>query len=228
MLIASDHGLTLKGVLLALVASGGLGVRRIVGSRNHSVRSLSFLEKISLLNDFNGDGAIGAGLDTCRGLSLFKSVVTHITFSHNPKICIVFWDIIRAFERAILASDALIIKVTNNTIVFFLVSFNRTAIKASRVKTVMAGRGDGLFELMIRGGVVNAAYIPPAFILRETIEAMTSNHTGFATCALVKIYFKGILLSSRGFANGYEVFVVRFESMPAFCLMLLTKAFNGT
>jgi hypothetical protein len=90
---------------------------------------------------------------------------TKIAFPDNPAFGRILGYIIRAFEDAILAANALVVEVTNGACVsVFFVSGNGTTIQAGWIRAMMAGRGDGLLVGRFLRYTLENSRVPPVFI----------------------------------------------------------------
>ena len=84
-------------------------------------------------------------MHTSRSFTFSKAMMTHVTFPNDAAFTRIFRHVVRTFENAVRAANALVIEVTNDTgIGVFFVSADGTAIHAPGIFTVMTSGGDGL------------------------------------------------------------------------------------
>src|SRR5262249_42593093 len=94
-------------------------------------------------NQLDGDCPARTRLDACWSFARGEASVAHVAFTHDATLRGIFRNVVGTFENTILAADALIIEMANDTGPgIFFVSKNRTAIEAGRVDAMMASGCD--------------------------------------------------------------------------------------
>ena len=93
----------------------------------------------------DGDRAAGARLNARRRFTDCEASVAHVAFANDAASGGIFWNVVRTFENAILAADALVIEVTHNSRVSVLfIGQNRAAVETSGINAMMAGGSNNL------------------------------------------------------------------------------------
>jgi hypothetical protein len=197
-------GLTLVGNFTADIAGGGKGdVRRWCAGKEFVFGAESGGVDLDDRNRFSG-----AGLHAGGSFAFGEPLVTHVTFANDTTFVGVFWDVVRALENAIFATDALVVEVTDDAGVGFLfVGADGAAVHALWFEAVMTGGGDGLLKT---GGVIAAfekANITPGLIFVEAVKGVAGYDAGLTTGAFVQFDLKGVLFSLRWLFEGDEMFV---------------------
>jgi hypothetical protein len=141
-----------------------------------------------------------------------KTGVTHVTFAHDAETVVVFGNIIRALEHAVLATDALVVEVTDDAgeWVFFVGEYGAT-IETAGIGAMVTGAGYGLLKRMGASAANQHADVAPSFFFIEAVEGVATGDTGLAARAGVEIYFEGVLFAGAGFRKRNEVAINRFE-----------------
>ena len=88
---------------------------------------------------------VGTGLDACGRFAHSESIRAHVALAYNAQTFRVVRNFVWAFEDAVLATDALVIQMADDTsdgILF--VCENGTAIQACRIYAMVACSGDSL------------------------------------------------------------------------------------
>ena len=87
-----DRSHIFRQCILAAEGSGWFGVLRVVCSGDDIWCMLVDV----FIDDFNGNGAIGAGLDTGWCFAFFEAAVAHITLTYYSKVCVIFGNVVWA------------------------------------------------------------------------------------------------------------------------------------
>lgn len=187
----------------------------LVGTWNDRVAGNGLPNDACLRNGCDADGLRWAGLHAGRSLAFRQAIVTHVALSHNALAFGVFWNVVWAFQNTILAADALIVQVKDNSgFGVFFISQNGATIRTCWVFTVMAGCCHCLLIGMIRCAAMNQTDISPCFILLQTVEAMTCRNAGLAACAAIQIYGKCILLARLWSRQRDQLAIVGLKVWP--------------
>ena len=130
------------------VGRGRESVFRIWARREEAFRGVS--REVPFVNHStidNGDanGSAWAGLNTGGCFTDRQSIGAHVALAHDAKPIGVMRHFVGAFKNAILATDALVIEMPDNSGEgIFFVSEHRAAVQAGWVDAMMASSGDRL------------------------------------------------------------------------------------
>src|SRR6478609_7277969 len=92
--------------------------------------------------DPDADSMAGTCLNTGGGFLGSQAAMAHVTFAHDASLGRILGNIVRAFQHAVLAPNALVVQVSHNAgegILF--VCQNGAAVQASRIQAMMASAG---------------------------------------------------------------------------------------
>ncbi len=157
------------------------------------------------LHDFDFDGFIRTGLHAGRGFTFREAALAHVAFAHNATLKIELRHLIRAFQNAVAATDALVIEMAHNAgDGVFVIGEHRAAIRTGGIGAVMAGGGDGL-QVGLLARANEQAHVAPAFAFIESIQRMAGGHAGLAAGAGIEIDLEAILLTGIRFAQRDEM-----------------------
>jgi hypothetical protein len=71
--------------------------------------------------------------------------MAHVALTNDTSLFGILWNVEGALEDAVRTTDALVVKVTNNSgVTRLLVSLHRASVETLWVGAVVAGSGDGL------------------------------------------------------------------------------------
>jgi hypothetical protein len=162
-----------------------------------------------LFDELNANRFMRTGLNASRSFPCGESADAHVALPDDPQPLGVFRHVIRAFQNAVLAADALIIKVSDNSGADILfVGTHRTALQASRLEAMVASCRDGLLIRPFSRAAMNQADASPGFVLIETVQGMTSANTCLAARAGVQTHRESALLARGRRVGRNEIAVV--------------------
>src|SRR5690606_5422312 len=125
---------------------------------------------------------------------------------------VVFGNVIRAFQHAVLAADALIIQMSDNARErILLVREHRAAVETGGIRTMMTGRRDGLLNGTTMVASDDEAHIAPGFLVVETIERVARRHARFAAGAGIEIHLESVLFANFRPGERNQITINRFE-----------------
>ena len=148
----------------------------------------------------NTDGLGWAGLDAGRRFANPEALLTHVAFADDAEAFIVFRHIVRTFQNAVLAADALIIEMAHDPgdrILF--IGENRTAVEAAGVGAMMAGGRDRLLIGRSVRPTGHESNIAPRLVFIESIESVAGGDAGLAAGAGIQVDFEGVLFAGLRF-----------------------------
>ncbi len=182
------------------IVRGLVGGRRCGDSRRRRTGkkciTLSVVEDCGDIHNLDGDCAIGTRFNACGGLSLCEAVLAHVALSDDAEATVVLGHLIGTGESAILATNALVIEVLNDTcLCVLLVRAHRAPVHARRIEAVVACGRDRLLDRVFGRAAVNHSYRAPRFIMVETVQLIAANHACLAACAGIQIDLEAILLA---------------------------------
>ena len=135
--------------------------------------------------------------------------MAHVTFTHDAESGIKFGNVVGASEDAVLATNTLVIEVSDDAgdrILF--VSEYRAATCTGRIVAMVAGTGDDLSPGTVAVTTDEHLCVPPGFVGIETVEGVAGGDTGLATSAGIEINFEGILLIRTWAAQRNQIAIV--------------------
>ena len=187
---------------LGEVAGGGLGVGGVGGGGEEGSVEEGVGRRVGRDGGQDGDdrdGVRGAGLHAGGGFAFGEAAVAHVAFADDAEAFAVLWNVIRALQHTILATDALVIEVADDAgerVLF--VGENRAAVEAGGIGTVMAGGGDRLGERVGAVAADEEADVAPGFVVVEAVEGVAGGDAGFAAGAGVECDPEGVLFAGAG------------------------------
>ena len=108
-----------------------------------------------MIDDANTDGFARTGLDAGRGFADREAVIAHVAFADDPERFAVHGHVVRTLERAVLAADALVVQVADDSrLRVLIVGIDRAPCQAARIDAMMAGRCDRLLKGTVLSGSV--------------------------------------------------------------------------
>lgn len=156
-----------------------------------------------MVDDFDADGFVRAGLGADGRFTHGEAACAHVAFADNAFARGILGHVVRAFEHAILAADALVIEMMNDPGGgIFLVGKNRAARGAGGIDAVVAACGDRLKVRRFRS--MDRADVAPHFVFVEAVERVAGADASFAAGATVEVDDKSVLLAGFGFAERDE------------------------
>ena len=162
-----------------------------------------------MIDDGDANGFARAGLDAGGGFTGGQAVAAHIAFAHDSKRRIVLWNFVGTFQDAVLAADALIVEVLDDSGDWiFFVSEDRAPVEAAWIDAMMTGGSNSCLERGGSGPSVKRTDRAPGFIFGEAVEAMAGRHAGFATGAAIQIDIEGVLLALPGMGDWNQVTII--------------------
>jgi len=157
-----------------------------------------------------------------------QSAMAHIALAHDASFGGILRHIVRAFQDAILATDALVIEMANDPCVrILLVSEHGTTIEAGGVEAMMARGGYGLLIRLDRRASLQQPHGAPGFIIIESVEGMARTNTRFASGAQVQINGKGVLFARAWLSEWYQAMIIASLSGKLGFIVLSSETFNG-
>jgi hypothetical protein len=173
----------------------------------------------------DGNGAARTSLDAGWRFSLRQAAVTQVAFADNAAAGRIPGYIVRTFEHTVLATDALVVEVTDDPGEWiFFIGQDGAPMQAGGFDAMVTGRGDGLLIGFRLRTSMEQADGAPGFIFLQSIERMTGAHTGFASGASIEVDAKGILFARAGALEGDQI-LVKLSSPGD--LVPLSEAVNG-
>ena len=157
-------------------------------------------------NDRNADGLVRTGLHARGSFTRGKSLAAHVAFADDASGVGILRHIVGAHQDAILATDALVIEVEDNSgqLILFIRE-HRTAIEACRVDAMVARRGNELLKRPPPIVAYEHSHVAPCFVIIEPVQRMARRDTGLAATAFIKLNFKRELLPGRRDRQGDEI-----------------------
>ena len=135
-------------------------------------------------------------MDARRRLTDCKPRGTHVALADDALVWMIFGHLVRASHRAILATEALVIQMLDDTCDrVFLIRIDRARDHASWLKAVVTRGRHVLHDWSCARAADQQANITPRFVVVQPIERVTGDDTSLATGAAVQIYLKGVLLA---------------------------------
>ena len=154
------------------------------------------------IDDGDPNRCAWAGLDASGRFTDCEAIGAHVALAHDAEPLGVMRHFVRTFEHAILATDALIIEVPNNSGEgIFFVSQDRATVQARRIDTVMTSGRDCLLVRQISLIAHEKSDGAPGFIILEAVKSMTGSDAGFAAGAFIQVHFESVLLATGGFGE---------------------------
>ena len=169
-----------------------------------------------MFDDGNLDRVGRTRLHTCWSFADGESRVAHVALAHDTARLGILWHFIRTHHHAVLAADALVIEMTNNTgDRILVVGQHRTTIQTARVNAMMACGRYVLLKCrcastcsIIPGRITHEQTHPaPGFVLIKSVQSVTCADAGFAPGTFVEINFKGVLLAGSRRRSGEQIAV---------------------
>ena len=154
------------------------------------------------IDNGDADGCVRAGLNTGGRFTDCEPIGAHVAFADDTEPLRIMRHFVGTFEHAVLATDALVIEMPNNSGEgIFFVSQHRAAVQAGRIDAVMARSRDGLLVRQFGFIAYEKSDRAPRFIILEAVKRMTGSDAGFAARAFIQVYLKGVLLAAGGFGE---------------------------
>ena len=181
---------------------GGRGQRQSrLGRSGHEQVGLGLLDHLLHVHHTDRDGAVRARLHARRGFPLGEPVAAHVAFADDPFRAAVLRRFVGTGERAVLATEALVVEVLDDTgDRVLLVGLHRTRVHAGGVEAVVAGGRDVLDDRETPAPAVQQPDVAPRLFLLETVQGVAGRHARLAAGTGVEIDVEGVLLagSRRG------------------------------
>src|SRR6478736_669284 len=133
-----------------------------------------------------------------RRFTTRQTIATHIALTNDASALRKLRNLVRASQRAVLTTDALVIEVADNAGFWRLfIGIDRTALHAGRIQTVMTSSRHRLLNRRCRRAAVQEPHGAPSlgFELIETVQVVTSTHARLTARACIEIDLKRVLLA---------------------------------
>ncbi len=136
-----------------------------------------------------------AGLDASWSLARGQPVAAHVALANDALTRVELGRIVRAGQRAILAAEALVVEVPDNSrerVLF--VGVDRAGVEAGRIEAMMARGCHMLEDRQLRPAADNEADVAPGLALVQPVEIVAGRHAGLAAGTPVEIDLERELL----------------------------------
>ena len=167
-----------------------------LGRPRHEQVGFGFLDHLLHVHHADRDGAVRTRLHAGRGFSLDQPVAAHVALADDALGTAVLGRLVGAGQRAVLATEALIVEVLDDARDgVLLVGLHRTRVHAGRVQAVVTCRGDMLDDRQAPASTVQEAHVAPRLLLLETVQRVTRGDARLAAGAGVEVHVEGVLLA---------------------------------